>query len=82
MLNDKVEEEEKSSFGFQTFHKQKENHCLLSFLEIVNGTNKLNGRLHPNDYEGRRVTHCIEALPTTYHSALDTSTVAKPWEKK
>ncbi|GFV03879.1 cytochrome P450 3A5 [Trichonephila clavipes] len=43
----------------------------------------LNGLLHPNDYEERRVTRSIEVLPTTPHSATfelstPTVTVADP----
>ncbi|GFV96982.1 hypothetical protein TNCV_4351951 [Trichonephila clavipes] len=53
-------------------------------MEVDNGAVMMNSLLPPPppfyDYEGRRVTLCIEMLPTTPHSALDTSTVAKPWK--
>ncbi|GFW42208.1 hypothetical protein TNCV_1206641 [Trichonephila clavipes] len=49
---------------------------LPSLVQIDNRAAILNGLLHSNNYEGRRVTRCIEDLPTTPHSALGTSTVA------
>ncbi|GFV37852.1 hypothetical protein TNCV_2662651 [Trichonephila clavipes] len=55
---------------------------LFSLMQIGNGTAMLNGLLHPNVYKGRRVTLCIEVLPTTPHSALDIGTVAKPSNEK
>ncbi|GFW82962.1 uncharacterized protein TNCV_4603891 [Trichonephila clavipes] len=42
----------------------------------------LNGLLHSNNYESRRVTSCIGVLPTTPHSALDTNAVVKPRQEK
>ncbi|GFY15909.1 hypothetical protein TNCV_1285541 [Trichonephila clavipes] len=48
---------------------------LLSFsVQIDNGAATLNGLLHPNDYDERRLPRCIEVLLITPHSALDTST--------
>ncbi|GFY30943.1 hypothetical protein TNCV_1629171 [Trichonephila clavipes] len=72
---------------YHTFLKQKANHCphflLIAIeLEIDNGAVMLNGFLHSHDYEERRVTRCTELFPTTLHSALDTITVAKPWNEK
>ncbi|GFX31692.1 hypothetical protein TNCV_4082161 [Trichonephila clavipes] len=42
----------------------------------------LNDLLHSNDYEGRRVACRIDVLPTTPHSALDTSAVIRSWKEK
>ncbi|GFW19704.1 hypothetical protein TNCV_1605941 [Trichonephila clavipes] len=49
---------------------------------IYNGADMLNGLLHSNDYEERRMTRCIAVLPNTPHSALDTSAVVKPCKGK
>ncbi|GFS90985.1 transposable element Tcb2 transposase [Trichonephila clavipes] len=45
---------------------------LASLKQIDNGANTLNGQLYSNDYEGRRVTRCIQVLPTTPGTAMDT----------
>ncbi|GFU48197.1 uncharacterized protein TNCV_4626231 [Trichonephila clavipes] len=51
---------------------------VVRYFAIINrGAAMLNGPLHSNDYEGRRMTCCIEMLPTISHSALDTCIVAK-----
>ncbi|GFW49612.1 hypothetical protein TNCV_2843931 [Trichonephila clavipes] len=42
----------------------------------------LNGLLHYNGNQGGEVTCCIEVLPTTPHSAMAISAVAKPWKEK
>ncbi|GFT55292.1 hypothetical protein TNCV_4611601 [Trichonephila clavipes] len=42
----------------------------------------LNGLLHSNDYENRRVTRYTEVLSTTAYSKLDTRAVVNPWEEK
>ncbi|GFU19064.1 hypothetical protein TNCV_430971 [Trichonephila clavipes] len=56
---------------------------LLSSLgQVNNGAAMLNGVIHSNDYEGRRVTSCIEVLSTTPHSALDSNDVVKSWKEK
>ncbi|GFV76173.1 hypothetical protein TNCV_4672621 [Trichonephila clavipes] len=51
-------------------------------LKIDNETAKLISLLLFTDYEERHVTRCLEGLPTTLHSELDTSAVAKPWKQK
>ncbi|GFX07766.1 hypothetical protein TNCV_4160351 [Trichonephila clavipes] len=67
---------------YPTFRKQKENHCPPFFLGADRQwTAMLNGQLHFNDYEERRVTRGIEALPTTPHSTPDTRIVAKSWKE-
>ncbi|GFX20072.1 uncharacterized protein TNCV_1436321 [Trichonephila clavipes] len=73
---------QKISEGFTPSANKKRITVLFSLVQIDKGAAMLNGLLHPNDYEERRVTHCIEALLTTPHSALDTSTVAKHWKEK
>ncbi|GFX72718.1 hypothetical protein TNCV_4063131 [Trichonephila clavipes] len=56
---------------FFTLHKPKSNHCPPSSLvQIDNKAGMLNGLLHSNNYEGRRVTCGIEVLSTTPPSAL------------
>ncbi|GFT20111.1 hypothetical protein TNCV_4994741 [Trichonephila clavipes] len=50
--------------------------------QIDNWAAMLFGLLHPNDYEGRQVTHCIELLLTTSHSVLNTRAVVKPGNKE
>ncbi|GFW45470.1 hypothetical protein TNCV_3244101 [Trichonephila clavipes] len=68
---------------FHTFRQKKRITALLFFLvQIDNEAAMLNGLLHTNDYEERRVTRCREVLPTASHSALDISYVAKPWKEK
>ncbi|GFW89338.1 hypothetical protein TNCV_3966281 [Trichonephila clavipes] len=44
------------------------------------GVDVLNRLQHSNEYEEIRVTRCTDALPTTPHSTLDTSTFAKLWK--
>ncbi|GFW34804.1 hypothetical protein TNCV_697921 [Trichonephila clavipes] len=51
---------------------------LSSLVQIDNRAALSNDLLHPNDCEETRVTRCVEKLPTTSHSALDYSIVAKP----
>ncbi|GFU04336.1 hypothetical protein TNCV_864341 [Trichonephila clavipes] len=71
------------SAGFPPSVNKKRITALLSYLvQIDNEIAMLNGLLHSNDYEGRRVTRCFEVLPTTPHSMLDTSAVAKLWKEK
>ncbi|GFV88065.1 hypothetical protein TNCV_3242151 [Trichonephila clavipes] len=53
-----------------------------SLVQSDNGTTMLNGLLHSNDYEERRVIRCIDVLQTTPYSAFDTSAVAKSWKEK
>ncbi|GFT92779.1 hypothetical protein TNCV_739661 [Trichonephila clavipes] len=36
----------------------------------------------PQCLRGNRVTRCIEVLPITLRSTMDTGTVAKPWKEK
>ncbi|GFV92096.1 hypothetical protein TNCV_1895321 [Trichonephila clavipes] len=65
---------------FHTFRKQR-SESLSSFPPWCRSTMKaamLNGLLHTNDCQRRRSTRCTEVLPTTPHSAFDTSAVAKP----
>ncbi|GFX43491.1 hypothetical protein TNCV_4875111 [Trichonephila clavipes] len=70
-----------------SFHPTQEESVVMQirnhiYWNIYNGVAMLNGLLHSNDYEERRVTHCIEMLPSTHHSTLDTSAVVKPWKEK
>ncbi|GFU04322.1 hypothetical protein TNCV_864211 [Trichonephila clavipes] len=53
-------------------------YIIPSTRRINNRAALLNGVLLSNDYKERRVTRCIEVLPTVPHSALDIGAVAKP----
>ncbi|GFX26967.1 hypothetical protein TNCV_1841391 [Trichonephila clavipes] len=68
---------------FHSFRRRKGNHC-PSFLlvQIDNGAALLNGLLHSNNYEVRRVTRCIEGLPTKPHAMMDTSVVPQLFERR
>ncbi|GFV62463.1 hypothetical protein TNCV_630421 [Trichonephila clavipes] len=63
-------------------NKKRITTLLSSLVEMNNGAVILNGLLHSHDYDKRQEACCIEVLPTTFHSALDTSTVATPWKEK
>ncbi|GFV47985.1 hypothetical protein TNCV_1544321 [Trichonephila clavipes] len=59
---------------YHTFRKKKRFIALISFLmQIYGEAALLNGLLHSNYYEKRRVKPCIEVLLTTSHSALAAS---------
>ncbi|GFV03880.1 hypothetical protein TNCV_3173141 [Trichonephila clavipes] len=60
------------------------NHCppFLVSTDRQNGAALSNGLLHPNDYEERRITRCEKVLPTSFHSALDSSNIGKFWKEK
>ncbi|GFX73426.1 hypothetical protein TNCV_3402371 [Trichonephila clavipes] len=51
---------------------------LPSLVQIHHEAAMLNGQLHHNEDEGKRVTHCVEVLPIISHSTLKTNEVVKP----
>ncbi|GFS71887.1 hypothetical protein TNCV_3715531 [Trichonephila clavipes] len=71
------------SVGFTPSAKTKANHCPSFLLGADRQWScHLEWSSTPNVYERRRVTRCIEALPTTPHLELDTSVVAKSWKEQ
>ncbi|GFW42354.1 hypothetical protein TNCV_239511 [Trichonephila clavipes] len=60
---------------------QTKRESFSSLMQIYNKTVMLNGLRHFSGYE-RRMTRCIEVLPTAPHSAMGTSAVVKPWKEK
>ncbi|GFS88080.1 hypothetical protein TNCV_764611 [Trichonephila clavipes] len=63
------------SADFTPYTNKKRIPALL--VQNGNGAALLNSVLRSNDYKGRQVTRCIEVLPTTHYSVVNTSAVAK-----
>ncbi|GFV46605.1 hypothetical protein TNCV_4151 [Trichonephila clavipes] len=65
-----------------TFCKRRIIALVSSLVQMDNIAPMLNGQLHNNDYEGRKVTLYKSILPAVPQSLLDTSAVAKPEKYK